>query len=463
MAMTLQETARGDRRRRPGHPRRRREHRHDRPSASTAIGHRVHRGEPPGLPRHAVHHAGVEEYISGVILYDETIRQSGRRHAVPEAARGRRDHPRHQGRHGRQGPRRPPGEKVTEGLDGLRERLAGVRGPRRALRQVARGDHHRRRHPDRRLHPHQRPRAGPLRRPVPGGRASCRSSSPRCSWTATTRIETLLRGDRRGRCTAVFRELAPAARRRSRAWCSSRTWSSPARGSPDAGRAPRRSRSATIALLPSSTSRPPCRASSSSRAASPTSRRATNLDAINQLGAAALAADVLLRPRAAGAGARGVGRRERQRRRRPGAARAQGALQQRRRGGALLGRAGGARPVDVARSHAALRRSRHESQRKSSQKSHRCERPRYIRSGRAQRPCRPSRLSPHEALVVSDRVAGEPHSPGAPTVSRRSGIRSRGSPTRKSPKSGRFAAAAAPAWSSSVAGRVLWTALAVAG
>ena len=38
---------------------------------------------------------GAEDFISGVILYDETIRQScGGRHAVPEAAREQGRHPR---------------------------------------------------------------------------------------------------------------------------------------------------------------------------------------------------------------------------------------------------------------------------------------------------------------------------------------------------------------------------------
>lgn len=67
---------------------------------------------------------GIEEFISGVILYDETIRQSASR-GVPftevlygkgiipgiKVDKGAKDLPFH------------PGEKVTEGLDGLRERL----------------------------------------------------------------------------------------------------------------------------------------------------------------------------------------------------------------------------------------------------------------------------------------------------------------------------------------------------
>ena len=49
---------------------------------------------------------GAADHISGVILYDETIRQSSAgRHSVPEAAREPGNHPRDQGRPGRQGPR----------------------------------------------------------------------------------------------------------------------------------------------------------------------------------------------------------------------------------------------------------------------------------------------------------------------------------------------------------------------
>ena len=69
---------------------------------------------------------GVGDHISGVILFDETLRQiRRRRHAAgPKILAGRRHHPRHQGRQGREGCwRAHPGETITEGLDGLRERL----------------------------------------------------------------------------------------------------------------------------------------------------------------------------------------------------------------------------------------------------------------------------------------------------------------------------------------------------
>ena len=73
-----------------------------------------------------------------------------------------------------------PGETITEGLDGLRERLQEYLPARRALRQVARGHRHRRRHPERLCDPCQCARAGALCRACARNRTSCRSSSPRC-------------------------------------------------------------------------------------------------------------------------------------------------------------------------------------------------------------------------------------------------------------------------------------------
>lgn len=69
--------------------------------------------------------AGAEEFISGVILYDETIRQKtreGRPFAEVLAAKGIR--PGIKVDTGARDLAAFPGEKITEGLDGLRERLA---------------------------------------------------------------------------------------------------------------------------------------------------------------------------------------------------------------------------------------------------------------------------------------------------------------------------------------------------
>jgi fructose-bisphosphate aldolase, class I len=68
---------------------------------------------------------GMEEYISGVILYDETIRQaSDDGTAFPELLESRGIIPGIKVDMGAKDLAGAPGEQVTEGLDGLRERLA---------------------------------------------------------------------------------------------------------------------------------------------------------------------------------------------------------------------------------------------------------------------------------------------------------------------------------------------------
>ena len=138
-----------------------------------AIGVELDRRQPARLPRAAV--------------------PLDRRHAEPHLGRHplRRDHPpAGQGRHaarqahraGRRDPRASrstpapspcpsrPGETVTEGLDGLRERLKEYHGlgarfaKWRAVIDIGDGK------PSYAAHPRQRPRPRPLRGPVPGGR-----------------------------------------------------------------------------------------------------------------------------------------------------------------------------------------------------------------------------------------------------------------------------------------------------
>jgi fructose-bisphosphate aldolase, class I len=68
--------------------------------------------------------AGVEEYISGVILFDETIRQSAADGTpFPELLSGKGIIPGIKVDHGAKPLALAEGETVTEGLDGLRERL----------------------------------------------------------------------------------------------------------------------------------------------------------------------------------------------------------------------------------------------------------------------------------------------------------------------------------------------------
>jgi len=67
---------------------------------------------------------GVEEFISGVILFDETIRQSGLEGtAFPEVLKSRGIIPGIKVDAGTKPLAKAPNELVTEGLDGLRERL----------------------------------------------------------------------------------------------------------------------------------------------------------------------------------------------------------------------------------------------------------------------------------------------------------------------------------------------------
>ena len=115
---------------------------------------------------------GAAEYVSGVILFDETIRQNaldGTPFPKLLAEPGR--HPRDQGRQGREGPRARARREGHRGARRAARAARRVRRARRALREVARGDHDRRRHPERVLPLDERARARPLRGALPGGRA----------------------------------------------------------------------------------------------------------------------------------------------------------------------------------------------------------------------------------------------------------------------------------------------------
>jgi len=66
---------------------------------------------------------GIENYLSGVILYDETIRQSIDGISVPEYLSKKGILPGIKVDQGLVGLENSPGEKITQGLDGLTERL----------------------------------------------------------------------------------------------------------------------------------------------------------------------------------------------------------------------------------------------------------------------------------------------------------------------------------------------------
>ena len=72
---------------------------------------------------------GAEEYISGVILFDETIRQQALDGTpFPKLLERRGSSPGSRSTRARKPLANAPGETVTEGLDGLRERLEEYRG-----------------------------------------------------------------------------------------------------------------------------------------------------------------------------------------------------------------------------------------------------------------------------------------------------------------------------------------------
>ena len=92
---------------------------------------------------------GVEAFISGIILYDETMRQTAQDGTpFPTLLEQRGIIPGIKVDKGTTALLGFPGETITEGLDGLRDRLAEYRDLGRALHEMAGGDYHRRWHPD---------------------------------------------------------------------------------------------------------------------------------------------------------------------------------------------------------------------------------------------------------------------------------------------------------------------------
>ena len=112
---------------------------------------------------------GLGDHISGVILFDETIRQSAADGTsfVDVLEAGRHD-PRDQGGHRRQAARRVPGRDGDRGPGRPARAAAGVRGLGARFCQVARGDQHRAGAADGLGHPRERARAGAVRGAVPG-------------------------------------------------------------------------------------------------------------------------------------------------------------------------------------------------------------------------------------------------------------------------------------------------------
>ena len=106
---------------------------------------------------------GASEFISGVILYDETIRQKS--YDGTPLVRVLSDAGMMPGIKVDTGAKElagAPGESVTEGLDGLRERLAEYAELGSSIHQVACGHHHRAGHSQRLLPRRECSRPGPL-------------------------------------------------------------------------------------------------------------------------------------------------------------------------------------------------------------------------------------------------------------------------------------------------------------
>ena len=113
---------------------------------------------------------GAEEFISGVILFDETIRQSAADGTpFPQLLDAQGNHPGNQGRQGRQAARARDGRDGHRGSRRAARALRGVPRSRRALREVARDLLDRRRAPERVLRVGERPRARALRGAGAGG------------------------------------------------------------------------------------------------------------------------------------------------------------------------------------------------------------------------------------------------------------------------------------------------------
>ena len=141
----------------------------------------IDRGQPPRLSRDAVplgrrHEAHLRRHP---LRRDHLAEGQGRHAAGRDHQEGRR-HSRHQGRRRHQAAAELPGRTRHHRPRQARRPAAEILRAGRALRQMAGGDRHRRRHPDPHLHLRQCACAGALCRALPGRRRSCRSSSRKC-------------------------------------------------------------------------------------------------------------------------------------------------------------------------------------------------------------------------------------------------------------------------------------------
>ena len=257
-----------DRRRPQGHPRRGREHGDDQ-EALRLDRRRVDRGEPALLPAAPVHRArdgGIHRRRHPLRRDDPPERR--RRHPFPEVLSSKGAIPGIKVDTGAQDLALWPGEKVTEGLDGLRARLEEYRGlgarfaKWRAVITIGDGI--------------------PTDACIAANAHALARYAALCQEAGIVPIvepEVLMDADNslevcQEVTTRTLHETFDALydfASTSRGRCSSRTWSSPAREAPTR-RAPRRSRRRRSTRSAASCRRP-SPASSSSRAASPRCRR----------------------------------------------------------------------------------------------------------------------------------------------------------------------------------------------
>ena len=114
--------------RREGHPRGRRDRRYLDQAVRRARDP-VQRAEPAHVPGDALHRHGCGEFISGVIMHDETIRQkSSGGTPLVQVLSSQGIVPGIKVDTGAKPLAAAPGETITEGLDGLRDRLAEYHG-----------------------------------------------------------------------------------------------------------------------------------------------------------------------------------------------------------------------------------------------------------------------------------------------------------------------------------------------
>lgn len=141
----------------------RREHRHLQ-QAFRQRRNSADRGSATSLSRTAGDHCRPRRVHQQAILYDEDHSPKHRRwNTHCQSPRRRQYHPRDQDDLATTSLAGSPGEKITEGLDGLRARLKEYVDVKGAFRQMAGGDHHRRPVAWRGVHRRQRPCAGALR------------------------------------------------------------------------------------------------------------------------------------------------------------------------------------------------------------------------------------------------------------------------------------------------------------